>query len=1482
MRRRLSRASEPSALWRTFGRLLPVLAAAFIFTSPFTIQAQAQDYLPLEGLRVSEGGGVQYRAGFLSLSAGPGRCIYLSNSNLSGVVYTIHQSKWQRRTGSTWVDIPGTESEEGGLCGYSATSPGEYRVVAEISIDGERGYYSSENTLTVEGEAPSGGTGTIGTESFSIPDRGGWSTTSSGTAETPRVGYGRIRADAGSTTPSGIAIFQFRDSQGVLISEAGVPATEPVLEGRIFAEVDGPVNTGLAIANPNDETATIDFYFTDTDGTSFSYGTVQLDAHQQTAKFLNQPPFNSGGSPVRGTFTFESSVPIAVIALRGFTNEAGEFLMTTLPVASLSSASEETVYIPHFAAGGGWVTQVILVNPTDSTITGTVGFLGPGSDTTAASPVILTLDDGSTGSNFDYLIPPRSSQRFTTSNPYGTLNSGSVRATPNSGNAAPSGLVVFSYAPAGKTLSEAGVPALAKGSGFRVYAEASGTLGQMGSISTGLAITNAADTSNTVTLEVTNLDGSLAVAPATLALPPSGQVARFLNDIFSLPDNFFGVLRVTSTADVAIVALRLRVNAKREIKVTTLAPSNEMDPATSAETFFPHIADSGGWSTQFILFSGAAGQASSGTLTFIDASGQPLDLSVLPSVEIPASDAPDLVVQTPSVSDSSPNTGETFTLSATVRNQGNGLSASTTLRYYRSPDATISTGDMEVGTDAVGTLAAGGTSSSVLTLTAPSTAGTYYYGACVDRVSGESDTGNNCSNSRAVTVQSDPRAVTLLDANLRAAIEAALGKASNAPITRDEMASLTFLEVREKGISDLTGLETATNLETLWLSSNNIADISALAGLSKLTRLGLQVNSIADISALSGLTNLTFLKLGFNNRTLRDYSITPTRENSGIVDLSPLAGLTNLRVLELQYNSITDISALLGLTNLRHLILSGNDIEDISALSGLTNLRNLYLSDNDIEDISALSGLTNLGWLYLDVNYTIADLSPLAGLTNLGWLYLGVNTIADLSPLAGLTKLERLRLRYNDIEDISALSGLTNLATLDLSYNDIEDISALSGLTNLATLRLRYNDIEDISALSGLTNLGGLYLGVNTIADLSPLAGLTKLATLRLRYNDIEDISALSGLTNLATLNLSDNDIEDISALSGLTNLATLNLWFNKVTDISSLRGLTNLAELELRWNPLNDSSLDDHIPALESRGVAVFFTPKAKGDFDIELVFLDSFTEDQKYALRLAAQRWMSVIAEDLPDYEFTEAWSAQCGGHSYTIPAGERIDDLRIYMTTFDVDDYPNAVGLGGPSLLRETTYLPVLGCMGFDVERANLIVTGLHEVGHVLGFGTVWDELGFIRDLSRNDSNADTHFNGPLAIAAFNDAGGSSYMGKKVPVQKMDGAHWRYSVLKGDVMGPGGGGALSAITVQSLADLGYGVDVTQADAYSVSTAAASLARDRGFAIGDGRLSERLAIPTRAEPKPWCGLDGDREPIYIVDQQGRGRFRNLPASGS
>ena len=117
---------------------------------------------------------------------------------------------------------------------------------------------------------------------------------------------------------------------------------------------------------------------------------------------------------------------------------------------------------------------------------------------------------------------------------------------------------------------------------------------------------------------------------------------------------------------------------------------------------------------------------------------------------------PDLVVGLPSVSDGSLETGDSFTLSATVENAGDGASAATTLRYYRSTDAAITTSDTEVGTDAVGGLSAGGSSGESIGLTAPSTAATYYYGACVDSVTGESDTTNNCSGSVQVTVSAPP------------------------------------------------------------------------------------------------------------------------------------------------------------------------------------------------------------------------------------------------------------------------------------------------------------------------------------------------------------------------------------------------------------------------------------------------------------------------------------------------------------------------------------------------------------------------------------------------------------------------------------------------------------------------------------------------------------------------------------------------------
>ena len=121
----------------------------------------------------------------------------------------------------------------------------------------------------------------------------------------------------------------------------------------------------------------------------------------------------------------------------------------------------------------------------------------------------------------------------------------------------------------------------------------------------------------------------------------------------------------------------------------------------------------------------------------------------------PSTSTPDLVVASPVVSVNSLTPGQAFTLSATVRNQGAEASPSTTLRYYRSSDADITRQDTEVDTDSVSGINPSNTRTASANLTAPSTAGTYYYGACVDSVTGEADTSNNCSSGFRVTVEDD-------------------------------------------------------------------------------------------------------------------------------------------------------------------------------------------------------------------------------------------------------------------------------------------------------------------------------------------------------------------------------------------------------------------------------------------------------------------------------------------------------------------------------------------------------------------------------------------------------------------------------------------------------------------------------------------------------------------------------------------------------
>src|SRR5207249_4984789 len=101
--------------------------------------------------------------------------------------------------------------------------------------------------------------------------------------------------------------------------ETAIPSSWPLLAGRIFAEISGEINTGVAIANPNGQAVTINFYYTRMDGTAAGSGTTVVPANGQVAAFLDQIPFNA--DPMVGAFTFSSTLPVSVIALREMLNE---------------------------------------------------------------------------------------------------------------------------------------------------------------------------------------------------------------------------------------------------------------------------------------------------------------------------------------------------------------------------------------------------------------------------------------------------------------------------------------------------------------------------------------------------------------------------------------------------------------------------------------------------------------------------------------------------------------------------------------------------------------------------------------------------------------------------------------------------------------------------------------------------------------------------------------------------------------------------------------------------------------------------------------------------------------------------------------------------------------------------------------------------------------------------------------------------------
>ena len=437
------------------------------------------------------------------------------------------------------------------------------------------------------------------------------------------------------------------------------------------------------------------------------------------------------------------------------------------------------------------------------------------------------------------------------------------------------------------------------------------------------------------------------------------------------------------------------------------------------------------------------------------------------------------------------------------------------------------------------------------------------------------DRNGNIALSQAYAIsilERPPEVVSIPDSNLAAAVQEQIG----ASITTHTMLSLRSLSVRGRGIRDLTGLEHAHNLGTLYAIGNPISDVSPLAGLTQLTELNIRGTEVSDITPLAGLTQLTLLSVG-----------------STVSDITPLAGLTQLKRLYLIGLPISDISPLAGLTQLERLDLQETKVSDVSPLAGLTQLKRLWLIRTRVSDLTPLAGLTELKYLWLWIT-PILDISPLAGLTELTYLGLDTTEVSDLTPLAGLTELTQLGLSRTAVSDITPLAGMTRMKSLSFYNTGVSDIMPLAGMTQLEQLSASNTAVSDLSPLAGMIRMKRLSLYYNgAISDISPLAGMTQMESLSLSRTVISDLRPLAGMTKLIDLSLSGTAISDVSVLARMTQLKQLHLSDTAVSDIAPLTGLTKLTFLGVAGNPLSYVSINTHIPVIQTKGTQVIFSPR-------------------------------------------------------------------------------------------------------------------------------------------------------------------------------------------------------------------------------------------------------------------------------------------------
>lgn len=262
-------------------------------------------------------------------------------------------------------------------------------------------------------------------------------------------------------------------------------------------------------------------------------------------------------------------------------------------------------------------------------------------------------------------------------------------------------------------------------------------------------------------------------------------------------------------------------------------------------------------------------------------------------------------------------------------------------------------------------------------------------------------------------------------------------------------------------------------------------------------------------------------------------------------------------------------------------------------------------------------------------------------------------------------------------------------------------------------------------------------------------------------------------------------------------------------------------------------------------------------GAFDIEVRYIGEVTERQRAAVNRAVALWSSIIVGDLPSVH-----AVSPAGSCFTSqPAlNEVVDDLLIFVEFKEIDGPGKILGEAGPCYLRSESRLPIIGQLRLDaadLERmegdGTLDDVVTHEVGHVLGFGTLWKRAELIAGVGTEDPL----FSGAHAYEEYRAMGGAA---TGVPVENTGSTgtregHWRESVFGSELMTGyirGTPNPLSAMSAASLRDLGYSATTEGVGSFTLGA----------LSLEQGALAEPLDLGSRERILP---------PRYEIDRDGR-----------